>query len=68
MATAVCQDMDNKGVVCPAQLYKGLFASGALDNLDHDLSSTTAKGAYHHRHESLPVPYKVEIRGMLTMY
>ena len=47
LATAVCQDMDNKGVVCPAQLHKGLFTSGALDNLDHNLSSTTAKGAYH---------------------
>ena len=47
LATAVCRDMDNKGVVCPAQLHKGFFTSGALDNLDHNLSSTTAKGAYH---------------------
>ncbi len=47
LATAVCQDMEKKGVVCPAQLRKGLFTLGALDNLDHNLSSTTAKSAYH---------------------
>ena len=47
LATAVCQDMVEKGVVCPNQLRKGLFTLGALDNLDHNPSSTTAKGAYH---------------------
>ena len=47
LATAVCRDMEKKGVVCPAQLRKGLFTAGALDNLDHNLSSTTAKGAFH---------------------
>ena len=47
LATAVCQDIEKKGVVCPAQLRKGLFTIGALDNLDHNPSSTTAKGSFH---------------------
>ena len=33
--------------MCPAQLRKGLFTIGALDNLDHNPSSTTAKGSFH---------------------
>ena len=47
MAIAVCEDIKNKGIVCPAQLRKGLFTVGALDNLDHNPSSTTAKGSFH---------------------
>jgi hypothetical protein len=47
LATAVCRDMEKKGVVCPTQLRKGLFTASALDNLDHNPSSATAKGAYH---------------------
>ena len=35
LATAVCDDIDKKGIVCPTQLRKGLFSVGALDNLDH---------------------------------
>ena len=47
LATAVCQDIEKKGVVCPSQLHKGLFTVGAIDNLDHNPSSTTAKGSVH---------------------
>ena len=47
LAIAVCEDIKNKGVVCPAQLHKGLFTIGALDNLDHNSSNTTAKGSFH---------------------
>ena len=36
-----------KSVVCPAQLRKGLFTSGALDNLDHNLTRTTATDSFH---------------------
>ena len=31
----------------PAQLKKGLFTVGALDNLDHNPSSTTTVGSFH---------------------
>ena len=36
-----------EGVVVPACLRKGLFTVGALDNLDHNPSSTTAMNAFH---------------------
>ena len=31
----------------PTQLRHGLFTAGALDNLDHNPSSTTAKDSFH---------------------
>ena len=53
LATAVRQDMEEKNVVCPAQLRLGLFTLGAMDNFDHNQSSTTAKGAYNRTGMSL---------------
>ena len=47
LATAVCEDFRDKGVVVPAQLRCGVFTAGALDNLDHNPSSTTAEGSFH---------------------
>ncbi|KAG0725677.1 hypothetical protein GWK47_038125 [Chionoecetes opilio] len=47
LATAVCKDMKRKGVVCPVQLRFQLFTVGALDNIDHNPSSTTATGSFH---------------------
>ena len=42
MVTAECKDFDELGVVVPAQLHRGLFTLGALDNKDHNPSSITA--------------------------
>ena len=36
-----------EGVVCPSALRKGLFTVGALDNIDHNPSATTAKSSFH---------------------
>ena len=47
LATAICENIGKIGVMCPAQLRKGLFIMNALDNLDHNPSSTTAKGSFH---------------------
>ena len=47
LAQAVSEDMQTKGVVCPANLRKDLFTVAALDNLDHNPSSTTATGSFH---------------------
>ena len=47
LATAVCENFQDKGEVVPAQLRHGLFTVGALGNLDHNPSSTTAKGSFH---------------------
>lgn len=47
LATAVCEDMKKKGAVCPTQLRFRLFTVGALDNIYHNPSSTTARGSFH---------------------
>ena len=47
LASALCEDFQNKGAVAPSQLRLLLFASGAFDNLDHNPTSTTAKGSFH---------------------
>ena len=52
LAVAVCEDIVKedivkKGVVCPAQLRKELFTSGALADLDHNLTSSTATDSFH---------------------
>ena len=41
-ATSVCERSKEDGVVSPACLQKGLFTVSALDNLDHNRSSTTS--------------------------
>ena len=68
LATPVGQDMEKKSVVCLAQLCKGLFSLGTPDNLDHNPSSTTAKGEYHGTGMSLYFsPLHVQIWGMFRM-
>ena len=47
LASAVCRQIQREGVVCPSQLRHGLFTIGAMDNLDHNPSSTTAEGSFH---------------------
>ena len=47
LATAVCKQFEDEGVVCPAKLRKGLFVVGAVDNLDYNPSSTTAQDSFH---------------------
>ena len=34
-------------VVCPPKLHQGLFTTGAVDNIDHNPSSATAKDSFH---------------------
>ena len=47
LATGVCQHIAEIGLVCPSQLHHGLFTICALDNLDHNPSSTTATDSFH---------------------
>ena len=42
----VCQYVDD-GVVCPLGLRTKLFTTSAVDNIDHNPSSTTAKTSFH---------------------
>ena len=47
MTTSVCERFYEDGVVSPACLRKGLFTVSALDNLDHNPSSTTSTSSFH---------------------
>ena len=47
IATSVCEQFKEDGIVAPACLRKGLFTIGALDNIDHDPSSTTSQTSFH---------------------
>ena len=42
LATAVCDQFEEDGLVCPLNQRFGLFTTGAIDNLDHNPSSTPA--------------------------
>lgn len=47
LSATVLREFKEDGVVCPRALRKGVFTISAFDNLDHDPSSTTAKGSFH---------------------
>ncbi|KAG0728564.1 hypothetical protein GWK47_032228 [Chionoecetes opilio] len=47
IANGVCQRFNMEEVVCPPKLRKGLFTTGAVDNIDHNPSSATAKDPFH---------------------
>ena len=47
LAVSVCQQSNVDGIVCRSNLRKGNFTFGALDNIDHNPSSTTAEGSLH---------------------
>ena len=46
-AISAAQQYESEGVVCPLILRKNLFTTAAIDNLDHNPSSTTSQGAFH---------------------
>lgn len=47
LAGKACCQFEKDGVVCPMKLRFGLFTTAAVDNLDHNPSSTTAKDSFH---------------------
>ncbi len=47
VANGVCQQFTMDGVVCPPKMRQGLFTTAAVDNIDHNPSSATAKGSFH---------------------
>ena len=47
IASAICKRFREENLVCPVNLRRGLFTIGALDNIDHNPSSTTAQGSFH---------------------
>ena len=47
LATSVSERFEEDNCVCPPNLKKGLFSVAALDNIDHNPSSTTASSSFH---------------------
>ncbi|KAK3740395.1 hypothetical protein QZH41_000916 [Actinostola sp. cb2023] len=47
VANSVCARFERDGVVCPPKLRSGLFTTAAVDNIDHNPSSTTARDSFH---------------------
>ncbi len=47
-AYSLCAQCQANDIVCPSHLRKGLFVvGGAMDNIDHDPSSTVAQSSFH---------------------
>ena len=47
MGNHVCQQFHREQVVCPPQLRGHVFTTAAVDNIDHNPSSTTARDSFH---------------------
>ena len=47
LAKSLCTRFKEDGCVSPACLRKGIFSVGALDNIDHNTSSTTSFSSFH---------------------
>ena len=47
LGNSVCRRYHEENVVCPPNLRMGLFTTAAVDNIDHNPSSTTAQDSFH---------------------
>ena len=47
IAHSMCLQFLSDNIVCPSHLHKDIFVSGALDNIDHNPSSSTAQSSFH---------------------
>ncbi|KAH3885752.1 hypothetical protein DPMN_009749 [Dreissena polymorpha] len=47
MGYSVCDQFEKENIVCPSVLRKHIFTTGAVDNIDHNPSFTTAQGSFH---------------------
>ena len=47
LVSALCGRFEDDDIVCPSQLRKNILTVGALDNIDHNLTSATAQGSFH---------------------
>ena len=46
LANTLCQTYGEEGSVCPPTLTNNVFTTAAVDNIDHNPSSTTAKDSF----------------------
>ena len=47
LGNKVCHYYQTQKAVCPPQLKCGLFTTAAVDNIDHNTSSTSARDSFH---------------------
>jgi len=47
LGSKICSHYDGEKAVCPPELKGSLFMTSAVDNIDHNPSSTTAHDAFH---------------------
>ena len=47
LGNKICHHFQKEDAVCPPQLKSGLFTTGAVDNIDHNPSSTSAQDSFH---------------------
>ncbi len=47
IANNVCQRFSIENAVCPSNLRQGLLTTAAVDNIDYNPSSATAKDSFH---------------------
>ena len=64
VANSVCERYRADALVCPPILRTGLFTVAAADNIDHNLSSTTAQSSFHGTAISLMQFPTTDFRGV----
>ena len=64
MANSVCSSFEEDGVVCPPKLRNQVFTTAAVDNIDHNPSSTTSSDSFHGTAISLVQHPTVEETGI----
>ena len=57
----VCEQFSQENIVCPRDLRKNLYTVGALDNIDHD-PSTSAEGSFYGTSISIIVSHPSKFR------
>ena len=60
LANTVCRSYEEQNLVCPLQLHMGVYTVAAVDNIDHNPSSSTAQGSFYGTGISLFQNFSVE--------
>ena len=47
ICSAICEQYREDGIVCPPKLCCGVYTSAAVDNIDYNPTSSTAKDSFH---------------------
>ena len=47
IGNGICERFVRDGLVCPPKMRSGLFTTAAVDNIDYNPSSATAKDSFH---------------------